>query len=132
MHQLVAAFGLSGAGQPLDSQRLAQAPLNLEQTGPADLTFTLGAEPVCPRLELKLGGHAGHAHYPSHGATLPPSFIQPIVYDMRVTASGLPTCTQLVDVLTLQATNTLTPSILAKTQASVLVLPDPATVQWPM
>ena len=126
---VVAAFGLYG-GQPTTSTINGQVelPLRLEHTSPTTLTFDLAS------IQSDRGwtyAWQDMQNAPITQITVPapyqPYYIKPPTPNLKVTASGLPTCTQIVDVLSLQATDTVSPSLQARVQAYVSVLPDPAT-----
>ena len=123
---LVAAFGLWGSLPTTSTINGAVIlPLNLEHTGQTTLTFGLAP------IQSALGWTYNWAD--SQGAAITQiavprrtQYASPPPQNLRVTATGLPTCTQVVDVLTLRAMNTVTSSLQAQTSASVVVLPDPA------
>ncbi len=124
----VAAFGLFGSLPTTATiDGLLELPVNLEHTAATTRTFDLAP------IQSALGWTYDWADLqgtPITQVIIPapyqPPFIKPTMPDMKVTASGLPACTQIVDVLTLQATDTISSELHAETQAYVQVLPDPA------
>jgi hypothetical protein len=123
---VVAAFGLWGNLPTTSTVNGAVVlPLTLDHTGATTTTFDLAEiqsalgytytwenNQGIPVTQIVVGPRI---HYPP-----PPT-------NLRVTAVGLPTCTQAVDVLDLRATHTVTPSIQAQTKAYISLLPDLAT-----
>ncbi len=125
---VVAAFGLYG-GQPTTPtvNGLLELPINLEHTAPTTRTFDLASIQSVRGWTYQWADLQGA---PISQIAIPgpfqPYYIQPTEPDMKLMASGVPTCTQAIDVVTLQATDTVTQSLQAEAQAYVQVLPDPA------
>lgn len=129
---LVAAFGLSG--NLLTTSTISSTvvqPVTLEHTGATTLTFDLAAVQSVQGWSYSWADSQGTpitqiaCSLREPYVTAPPNLI--------VSGSGLPTCTQMVDILTLRATSTITPSIQAEAHASVLVPPISCYMLcWPM
>lgn len=122
---LVAAFGFWGSQATTATvDGTAVIPVTLQHTGATNQTFDLQS------IESAMGWTyrwEDAQRRPITQIEVPPSssfgMASPNLY---VTADGLPTCTQVLDVLNLVATDTLTPSVQAYTPAYIQVLPDPA------
>jgi hypothetical protein len=124
---VTAAFGLWGSRYTTSTVGgTAVLPVKLEHTSVTTLTFAL--DPVQSGLGWSYAWQDSLGTPISQvvvGPRTPFVLTQPP--NLRLVAQGVPTCTQVVDMLDLQATNTLTPALQAKTTAYLNVLPDPAT-----
>jgi hypothetical protein len=123
---LVATLGVWGgqSTSPTASGVITQ-PLMLQHTGTTTLTFNLGtiqsARGWSYRWEDANRAPITQLAVPpkSSGPQKPPN--------LYVAATNVPTCTQAVDVVNVQAANTVTPSVTAHTQLYISAIPDAAT-----
>jgi len=123
---VVAGFGL-WSGEPTTSPIGGQLafPLTLQHTAPVTVAFDL--KPIQSALGYTYTWTIDGTHtvtrvdVPVLDWDWPPEQV-----DVFVTASGLPTCTQAIDVLDLRATSVLTPSLQAKKRAYIQMVPDMA------
>lgn len=122
----VAAFSLWGS-TPAFATVTDQISLtvDLQHTGATSLDFDLGAIQSARGLTYHWADPQGNPiTHISVGPYAPLPVTDP---NLRVIGTGLPTCTQEIDVLQLVATNTVTPSLQATAEGYVQILPDPAT-----
>jgi hypothetical protein len=122
-----AAFGLWGSLTTTSTVGgTTVMPVMLEHTGPTTITFTL--DPLLSALGWSYAWQNAQGvpitqiavgpHDPSNPSPAP---------NLRIVGSGVPTCTQAIDVLSLRAAGVVTPSLQANAEAYVNVLPDAAS-----
>lgn len=121
-----AAFGLWGSQSTTSTVGgTTVLPVMLDHTGAMTLAFNL--DPLQSALGWTYAWQDAQGTPISQIAVGPhdPSNMSPAP-NLRIVGSGIPTCTQAIDVLSLHAVGVLTPSLQAQAEAYVNVLPDTA------
>lgn len=121
-----AAFGLWGSLTTTSTVGgTTVMPVRLDHTGATTLTFSL--DPLLSGLGWSYAWQDAQGTPISQIAVGPhdPSNPSPVP-NLRIVGSGVPTCTQAIDVLSLRAAGVVTPSLQAHAEAYVNVLPDSA------
>lgn len=122
-----AAFGLWGSLSTTSTVGgTTVMPVMLDHTGSTTITFSL--DPLLSGLGWSYAWQNAQGAPISQIAVGPhdPSNPSPTP-NLRIVGSGVPTCTQAVDVLSLRAAGVVTPSLQANAEVYVNVLPDPAS-----